>query len=336
MIRWVLKLAEFNVEWEHHPGAQNVVANVLSRNPVKSIVGENIACAVITDLVLSSTKKLISEQRQDPELGHIYTYLEIPDDSPVNATVCGNWSPDFKLVDGLLFYAKYATTLGELRVYIPRSPRDLGPVAYALRTAVHETTGKTPAELFLTRKLITPFQKLVMVTDGAEFAVGNIEKIFKKARQNIRNKHERWAKYCNRRSTNDSRNRNWRDAEVLDRQNDRRDNYRSIYGNGPQRSQEFENKNRFDRDNHGFESRNRQYQFRNKGPSENFSRGDRRHGGHLNSSRVRVDQDDQSHNERNPSIRLSTLCISPVELPHVPILLNETLTKALWDTGAEK
>ncbi|GFX96803.1 retrovirus-related Pol polyprotein from transposon 17.6 [Trichonephila clavipes] len=35
--------------------------------------------------------------------------------------------------------------------------------AYAFRTAVKETTGKTSAELFLGRKLITPFQKLVMV-----------------------------------------------------------------------------------------------------------------------------------------------------------------------------
>ncbi|GFX77721.1 uncharacterized protein TNCV_1106381 [Trichonephila clavipes] len=42
--------------------------------------------------------------------------------------------------------------------------------AYAIRTAVNET-GKSPAELFLGRKLITPFQKLVMVSDGTEFAV---------------------------------------------------------------------------------------------------------------------------------------------------------------------
>ncbi|GFS70220.1 retrovirus-related Pol polyprotein from transposon opus [Trichonephila clavipes] len=34
--------------------------------------------------------------------------------------------------------------------------------AFAIRTAVNETTGKDPAELFLGRKLIIPFQKLVM------------------------------------------------------------------------------------------------------------------------------------------------------------------------------
>ncbi|GFS56972.1 retrovirus-related Pol polyprotein from transposon 17.6 [Trichonephila clavipes] len=45
--------------------------------------------------------------------------------------------------------------------------------AYAIRTAVNETTGKTPTELFLGRKLITPFQKLVMVSDGTKFAVND-------------------------------------------------------------------------------------------------------------------------------------------------------------------
>ncbi|GFW50958.1 retrovirus-related Pol polyprotein from transposon gypsy [Trichonephila clavipes] len=47
---------------------------------------------------------------------------------------------------------------------------------YAIRTAVNETTGENPAKLFLGRKLITPFQKLVMVSDGTEFAVGDIER----------------------------------------------------------------------------------------------------------------------------------------------------------------
>ncbi|GFS67893.1 uncharacterized protein TNCV_2295391 [Trichonephila clavipes] len=54
--------------------------------------------------------------------------------------------------------------------------------AYAILTAVNETTGKTSAQLFLGRKLITPFQKLVMVSDGAEFAVGDIERLFDESR----------------------------------------------------------------------------------------------------------------------------------------------------------
>ncbi|GFU35740.1 uncharacterized protein TNCV_1204101 [Trichonephila clavipes] len=67
--------------------------------------------------------------------------------------------------------------------------------AYAIRTAVYETKGKTPAELFLGRKLITPFQKLVMVSDGMEFAVGDIERWFEGARRNTKAKHEKWEKY---------------------------------------------------------------------------------------------------------------------------------------------
>ncbi|GFT78072.1 retrovirus-related Pol polyprotein from transposon 412 [Trichonephila clavipes] len=349
MIRWALKLAEFNIEWEHRPGTQNTIADVWSRNPIESIIGEKVNCAIIRDLVLSSRDQLIEEQKTDPELGHIYRYLENPEDSLVNAAICENWSRDFRLVEGLLFYAKYATSLGEMRVYIPKSLRNesmgefhdkplaagrlipivsnypneivmldlLGPYpvsrvrrnrcvlvitdhfskwaeiiplekasarviadnffdnyisrfgapiklisdngpqfisdifenlserlgirhvktvvyrpqanrtecvnrdlvqmianyvneqhdtwdqflrefAYAIRTAVNETTGKTPAELFLGRKLIMPFQKFVMVSDGTEFAVGDIERLFEEARRNTETKQEKWKKYYNR------------------------------------------------------------------------------------------------------------------------------------------
>ncbi|GFW76158.1 retrovirus-related Pol polyprotein from transposon 412 [Trichonephila clavipes] len=356
--------------------------------------GSQISCAALRALALNSREQLIREQREDPELGHIYRYLENPDDGSVNATVCEGWSQDFKLIDGLLFYAKYSTTLGELRVYIPRSLREaimkefhdlplaghlgkrktylklrdtcyfpymrkyifeyvstcdrcqkfnyknalpagrlipivsnypneivtldlLGPYpasrperyrfllvitdhftkwseliplrkasaqaianalfenyisrygvpislisdnepqlisevfehlshrldikhmktvtyrpqanltervnrnlvqmiacfvkenhenwdrflhefAFALRTSVNETTNKTPAELFLGRKIITPFSKLINVTEGAEYVGRNIEKLFDEARQNMRKQHKNWEKYYNR------------------------------------------------------------------------------------------------------------------------------------------
>ncbi|GFX59371.1 uncharacterized protein TNCV_4633291 [Trichonephila clavipes] len=70
--------------------------------------------------------------------------------------------------------------------------------AYAIHTAVNETTGKTPAKLFLGRKL-TPFKKLVMVSDGTEFAVGDIERLFEEARRKTETKQEKWKKYYNRR-----------------------------------------------------------------------------------------------------------------------------------------
>ncbi|GFV95331.1 retrovirus-related Pol polyprotein from transposon 297 [Trichonephila clavipes] len=106
MIRWALKLSEFNIEWEHRPGVQNVVADVLYRNPVGNMEGSQISCAALRALALNSREQLIREQREDPELGHIDRYLEKPDDGSINATVCENWSQDFKLIDGLLFYAR--------------------------------------------------------------------------------------------------------------------------------------------------------------------------------------------------------------------------------------
>ncbi|GFT85153.1 retrovirus-related Pol polyprotein from transposon opus [Trichonephila clavipes] len=124
MIRWALKLSEVNIEWEHRPGVQNVVADVLSRNPLGNMDGSQISCAALRALALNSREQLIRDQREDPELGHIYRYLENPDDDSVNATVCEGGSQDFKIINGLLFYAKYSTTLGELRVYILRALRE--------------------------------------------------------------------------------------------------------------------------------------------------------------------------------------------------------------------
>ncbi|GFY20263.1 retrovirus-related Pol polyprotein from transposon 17.6 [Trichonephila clavipes] len=298
MIRWALKLSEFNIEWEHRPGVQNVVADLLSRNPVNSVEGSQISCAALRALAINSREQFIKEQREDPELGHIYRYLENPDDGSVNATICESWSQDFKLINGLLFYAKYFSNLGELRVYIPGSlrkdimkefhdlplaghlgkrktylklPRYGGPIFlisdngpqfisdvfehlshrldikhmktvtyrpqsnltervnrklvqmiasfvdptsfveenhenwdqflhefdFALRTAVNETTNKTPGELFLGRKIITPFSKLINVTEDAEYVGRNIERLFDEARQNMRKKHKSWEKHYN-------------------------------------------------------------------------------------------------------------------------------------------
>ncbi|GFX07038.1 retrovirus-related Pol polyprotein from transposon 412 [Trichonephila clavipes] len=68
----------------------------------------------------------------------------------------------------------------------------------ALRTSVNETTNKTLAELFLGRKVITPFSKLINVTEGAEYVGRNIEKLFDEARQIMRKQQTHWGKYYNR------------------------------------------------------------------------------------------------------------------------------------------
>ncbi|GFT13349.1 retrovirus-related Pol polyprotein from transposon 17.6 [Trichonephila clavipes] len=116
---------------------KNAVADILARNPVDNVEGSQISCATLRALALNSREQLIQEQREDPELGHIYRYLENPDDSSVNATLCEG------------------------------------------------------------RKIITPFRKLVRVTDGAEYVGGNIEKLFE-ARQNMQRQHKTWEKYYNR------------------------------------------------------------------------------------------------------------------------------------------
>ncbi|GFT61044.1 hypothetical protein TNCV_2755161 [Trichonephila clavipes] len=89
--------------------------------------GSQISCAVLRALALNSRRTTHSRAKEDPELEHIYRYLENPDDGSVNATVCEG------------------------------------------------------------RKIITPFSKLINVTEGAEYVGRNIEKLFDEARQNMRN-----------------------------------------------------------------------------------------------------------------------------------------------------
>ncbi|GFS86431.1 retrovirus-related Pol polyprotein from transposon 412 [Trichonephila clavipes] len=73
----------------------------------------------------------------------------------------------------------------------------LHEIAFALRTAVNETTNKTPAELFLGRKIITPFSKLINVTEDTKYVGRNIERLFDEARRNMRKKHKSREKYYN-------------------------------------------------------------------------------------------------------------------------------------------
>ncbi|GFU27363.1 hypothetical protein TNCV_3906051 [Trichonephila clavipes] len=85
-----------------------------------------------------------------------------------------------------------------------------------------------------------------------------------RSRENLR-RHD-W--YVRRMSNDDCRRRNWRDAEVEHRPNDKRNSYRGNYENCPHRSrrnQAFESGNRFNRDNQRFNTNNGVYQSRNRG-----------------------------------------------------------------------
>ncbi|GFS82296.1 uncharacterized protein TNCV_3340271 [Trichonephila clavipes] len=64
IIRWAIKLSEFSIEWEYRPGVQNVVANVLSRNPVSNMDGSQTSCAALRALALNSREQLIREKKE--------------------------------------------------------------------------------------------------------------------------------------------------------------------------------------------------------------------------------------------------------------------------------
>ncbi|GFV20534.1 uncharacterized protein TNCV_4142951 [Trichonephila clavipes] len=139
-----------------------------------------------------------------------------------------------------------------------------------------------------------------------------------------------------------------RNSEVVHRPNNGRNDYRGSHQNNRQGNQWFESRNRFQNDDHRFNDRG--YQFRNRGQNddfsrrdqrnrgskENFSQGSRKQMGCLNVLKVNDIKGDQTQSINQSPIKLSAICMSPVELPYVPILLDETFTKALWDTGAEK
>ncbi|GFS66865.1 uncharacterized protein TNCV_230471 [Trichonephila clavipes] len=151
-----------------------------------------------------------------------------------------------------------------------------------------------------------------------------------------------------RMSNVDDNRRNWRNSEDVRRPSNDRNDYGGNYENGREGNQWFESRNRFQKDDQRFNDRG--YQFRNEGEkddfsrgdhrntgsSENFSRGDRRQRGRLNVLKVSDVQSDQTQSANEVPIKLSAICMSPVKLPFVFVLLNETFTKALWDTGAEK
>ncbi|GFY22533.1 uncharacterized protein TNCV_2177941 [Trichonephila clavipes] len=149
--------------------------------------------------------------------------------------------------------------------------------------------------------------------------------------------------------SNDGNNRgNWRNSEEVRGPDNVRNDYRSDNQNSRQGNQWFESRNRFQNDSRRFNYR--EYQFRNRGQnddfsggdqrsrgsSENFNRGGRKQMGRLNVLKVSDVKVGQTQSINESPIKLSAICMSPVELPYVPILLDETFTKALWDTGAEK
>ncbi|GFU23624.1 uncharacterized protein TNCV_2909851 [Trichonephila clavipes] len=142
--------------------------------------------------------------------------------------------------------------------------------------------------------------------------------------------------------------RNWRHSELVRRPNNGRGDYRGNYQNNRQGNQWFESRNRFQNDDRRFNDRG--YQFRNRGQNDDFSRGHKRNRGssenfslgsrkqivQLNILKVNDVKGDKTQSTHESPIKLSAISMYPMELPYAPFLLDDTFTKALWDTGEEK
>ncbi|PRD26394.1 UNVERIFIED_CONTAM: hypothetical protein NCL1_38229 [Trichonephila clavipes] len=134
---------------------------------------------------------------------------------------------------------------------------------------------------------------------------------------------------------------NWRNSEVVRRPNNGRNDYRGNYQNSHQGNQWFESRDRFQNAGHRFNDRGYQYRNkgqnddfsrgdqRNRGSSEHFSRGGRKEMGQLNVLKVSDVKGDQTQSINESLIKLSAICMSPLELPYISILLDENFTKAL-------
>ncbi|GFW49498.1 transposon Ty3-I Gag-Pol polyprotein [Trichonephila clavipes] len=148
-------------------GTQNVVADVLSRGTRLKALARVIADTLFYNYIsrYGASVKLISDN--GPQfISDIFEHLS--DRLGIRLVKTVVYRPQANRTervnrDHVQMIANYVNdqhdTWDRLREF-----------AYAVRTAVNETTGKTPAELFLGRKLINSFQKLVRASDGTEFA----------------------------------------------------------------------------------------------------------------------------------------------------------------------
>ncbi|GFW45044.1 retrovirus-related Pol polyprotein from transposon 17.6 [Trichonephila clavipes] len=64
MIRWALKLSEFNIEWEHRPGVQKRGRRSFIEKSSRQCRGSQISCAALRALAINSREQFIKEQRK--------------------------------------------------------------------------------------------------------------------------------------------------------------------------------------------------------------------------------------------------------------------------------
>ncbi|KFM63797.1 Retrovirus-related Pol polyprotein from transposon 297, partial [Stegodyphus mimosarum] len=119
LIRWTLKLQEFNLIIKHTPGKDNVVADALSRIKLDEN-GEKVKIAMLQAKVIDSRETVIEEIARDPEFGNIYNYLKDPDNfQHIDINAIRSRAQNYEIIDGLLFYTKVTNQNSEYRPVIP-------------------------------------------------------------------------------------------------------------------------------------------------------------------------------------------------------------------------
>ncbi|GFW11195.1 hypothetical protein TNCV_5132061 [Trichonephila clavipes] len=102
--------------------------------------------------------------------------------------------------------------------------------------ALHQNRGKEPSDfiydlLLIHKKLCLKWGWLSINWLDLNLRCRIIMREIQGSKMNYNSDRRDW--YVRRRSSDDHRNRNWRDREVVDQPNGKRDNYRNTYGNGP-------------------------------------------------------------------------------------------------------
>ncbi|KFM57919.1 Retrotransposable element Tf2 protein type 2, partial [Stegodyphus mimosarum] len=119
LIRWALKLQEYNLIIKHTPDKENTVAHALSRIKLDEN-GNQIKCAMLTSKVLDPRETIIAELLKDPDFGDIYAYLKDPDNfEHVDFAAIRNRARNYEIIDNLLFYTKSTNEIQELTPAIP-------------------------------------------------------------------------------------------------------------------------------------------------------------------------------------------------------------------------
>ena len=127
LARWYLRLARFlpTFRLEHKPGSANVVADTLSRAPVRDDTpdGSEAVLTVLDQDAYDSTLKLVrDEQSKDEQLMYVIDYLrsnKLPEDAMLAKQILEQAKKGYVVVDNVLYY-EGTDVPGRRRLVVPK------------------------------------------------------------------------------------------------------------------------------------------------------------------------------------------------------------------------